>query len=45
MEENGLVHRSRDPNDAQLVRVRLTPTARKIEAKCCAGLQRSLRQE
>ena len=40
MEENGLVHRSRDPNDARLVRVRLTPTARKIEAKCRAGLQR-----
>ena len=29
----------RDPNDARLVRVRLTPVARKIEAKCRDGLR------
>lgn len=39
MEESGLVQRSRDPSDARLVRVRLTPVARKIEAKCRVGLR------
>lgn len=36
MEKAGLIVRSRDLNDARLVRVRLTPTARKLEAKCHA---------
>jgi DNA-binding MarR family transcriptional regulator len=36
MEKAGLVERSRDADDARLVRVCLTATARKLEAKCLA---------